>query len=241
MNEEQKIVEWTEQPWNPVTGCTKISSGCLNCYAEKTVDWLQRMRNPRYINGFQVTLHEDLLKEPLQWKRPKRIFIGSMSDIFHNEIPKEYVLQAFATMNSCKQHTFIVLTKRAENMLVISDEIKWTENIWLGVTVEEAKYKNRIDLLRQTGAKRKFVCAEPLIGDLGVVDLTDIDWMVVGGESGPNCRPIEEDWVIGLKDQTLNQKVMFTFKQWGGKYRKRNGSLLQGQYYHDLPEVMRDK
>lgn len=237
---EPKIIEWTEQPWNPVTGCTKISSGCANCYAEETVKWLQRMRNPRYRNGFRITMHEDLLAEPTRWKKPRRIFIGSMSDIFHDEIPKEFVLRAFKTMNECAQHTFIVLTKRAKNMLDLSKEINWTENIWLGVTVEEARYNQRIELVKDTGAKRKFVCAEPLLGDLGIVNLTNIDWMVVGGESGKNSRPIEEKWVTNLRDQCLAQNVMFTFKQWGGRFRKRNGSLLEGEYYHDLPEVMRD-
>jgi protein gp37 len=240
MNAESKIVEWTEQPWNPVTGCTKISSGCLNCYAENVVKWLQKIKNPRYKNGFNITLHEDLLDEPLKWKKPKRIFIGSMSDIFHDDIPTDFILRVFDTMNNCPQHTFIVLTKRADRMVELSGEINWTENIWLGVTVEEARYKERIELLRKTGAYRKFVCAEPLIGDLGEVNLSEIDWLVIGGESGKNSRPLEEEWVVSLRDQFQEQGVMFTFKQWGGRFRKRNGSLLQGEYHHDLPEVMRD-
>lgn len=240
MIETLKIVEWTEQPWNPITGCTKISSGCINCYAEKSAAWLQRIGNRRYTNGFNLTLHEDLLELPLRWRKPRRVFIGSMSDIFHHDIPNEFILRAFETMNQCPQHTFIVLTKRADKMEELATEINWTKNIWLGVTVEEAKYKERIESLRNTGAHRKFVCAEPLIGDLGKVDLASMDWLVIGGESGPNCRPMEEDWVISLRDQCHAQDVMFTFKQWGGKKRKENGSLLQGEYHHGLPEVMRD-
>lgn len=237
---ESKIVEWTEQPWNPVTGCTKISSGCAHCYAEKTAKWLQRIKNPRYKNGFDLTLHEDLLEQPMHWRKPRRIFIGSMSDIFHGDIPEYFVLKAFETMNKCPQHTFIVLTKRADNMENLSAKIEWTDNIWLGVTVEEAKYSDRIDNLKNTTANKKFVCAEPLLGDLGKLDLTDIDWLVIGGESGKNARPMEEEWIVNLRDQCIDQNVMFTFKQWGGEKRKENGSLLQGQYHHDLPEVMRD-
>lgn len=240
MTEEPRIVEWTEQPWNPITGCTKISAGCANCYAEKTALWLKRMGNPRYVNGFNITLHEDLLHEPKNWKKPRRIFIGSMSDIFHDEIPNDFILKAFETMNACPQHTFIVLTKRADKMETLAPEINWTENIWLGVTVEDAKNKGRIENLLNTGAQRKFVCAEPLIGDLGEVNLTGIDWLVIGGESGPDCRPIREEWVTNLRDQCLDQGVMFTFKQWGGVKRKENGSLLQGEYHHDLPAVMRN-
>lgn len=235
-----KIVEWTEQPWNPVTGCTKISSGCVNCYAEKVSEWLHRMGNKRYSNGFELTLHEDLLKLPKKWRKPRRVFIGSMSDIFHQNIPADFILKAFDTMNECLQHTFIVLTKRADRMEALASEIKWTDNIWLGVTVEEAKYKDRITNLQNTAAHRKFVCAEPLIGDLGEINLANIDWLVIGGESGPNCRPIEEDWVVNLRDQCMEQDVMFTFKQWGGVKRKENGSLLQGEYHHDLPAVMQD-
>jgi protein gp37 len=212
----------------------------VNCYAEKVAEWLHRIKNPRYKNGFKLTLHEDVLELPMRWRKPRRVFIGSMSDIFHRDIPNDFILKAFDVMNRCPQHTFIVLTKRADRMEALAPEIEWTDNIWLGVTVEEANYKGRIENLRNTSARRKFVCAEPLIGDLGEVDLTGMDWLVIGGESGPNCRPIEEDWVANLRDQCNNQDVMFTFKQWGGVKRKENGSLLEGEYHHDLPAVMRD-
>ena len=239
---ELKTAQWTETAWNPTTGCTKISSGCVHCYAEKQAHWLHGMNNKRYHNIFNLTLHEDLLEKPMHWIKPKQgIFLGSMSDIFNYEIPNSFVLRAFETMNNCPQHTFIVLTKRDDKMEALSSEINWTENIWMGVTVEESKYKRRIDSLRNTGAKRKFICTEPLIGDLGEVNLDGIDWLVIGGESGPNCRPLEEDWVINLRDQCQKQSVLFTFKQWGGVKKENYGSLLQGEYYHDFPEGISGK
>lgn len=237
---ENKIVEWTEQQWNPVTGCAKISTGCKNCYAERLAEGYRYKGYPKYKNGFRLTLHENLLAQPIRWKRPLRVFICSMSDIFHRAIPEDFILRAFETMNRCPWHTFIVLTKRADRMEELAPKINWTDNIWLGVTVEEAAYKDRIDCLRNTPAVRKFVCAEPLIGDLGQVNLTGIDWLVIGGESGPNSRPMDEEWVVSLRDQCRLQNVMFTFKQWGGVKRKDHGSLLQGEYHHDLPAVMRD-
>jgi protein gp37 len=234
------IAEWTEKPWNPVTGCTKVSSGCANCYAEKQAEWLHRMRNPRYKNVFDITLHEDIIEEPLNWKKPQRIFTCSMSDLFHEAIPVDMILRVFDTMRKSSHHTFIVLTKRARKLAELSPQIDWVDNIWMGVTVEEASCKHRIDHLRTTGASHKFVCGEPLLGDLGKLDLTGFDWVVLGGESGPKARPMKEEWAIKVRDQCQEQNVMFTFKQWGGVKRKENGSLLQGNYYHEMPRVMRD-
>jgi len=171
----------------------------------------------------------------MSWKKPKQVFPCSMSDIFHEGIPSEFITRMFETMNSCPQHTFIVLTKRADNMLELSPSITWSQNIWLGVTVEEARYADRIEKLKQTPASNKFVCAEPLLGDLGELDLKGIDWVVAGGESGTDFRRCNEEWVLNLRDQCKAQGVAFTFKQWGGRFRKRNGSLLQGQYYHEMP------
>jgi protein gp37 len=231
-----KIVEWTEKSWNPVTGCNKISLGCANCYAKEAAEgYLKRWRNPRYINGFNLTLHEDLLDLPMKWKKPKQVFPCSMSDIFHEGIPSEFIRSLFETMNRCAQHTFIVLTKRADRMLKLSPTLRWSENIWLGVTVEEARYIDRIDNLKQTSAVNKFICAEPLLSDLGELELAGIDWVVVGGESGKDSRPCNEEWLINIRDQCQAQEVAFTFKQWGGRFRKRNGSLLQGHYYHEMP------
>ncbi len=233
---EMKIVEWTEKSWNPVTGCDKISSGCANCYAKELAEGcMKRWKNPRYLNGFNLTLHEDLLEVPMKWKKSKQVFPCSMSDIFHEGIPSDFIRRMFDTMNRCPQHTFIVLTKRAERMLELSPTIGWSDNIWLGVTVEEARYADRIGQLKQTPASNKFVCAEPLLGDLGELDLQGINWVVVGGESGKNFRPCKEEWVLHLRDCCEAQGVDLTFKQWGGKFRKRNGSLLQGRYYHEMP------
>jgi protein gp37 len=238
--DEPKIVEWTEKPWNPITGCTKISLGCANCYAETLSIWFKETSKPKYINGFELTLHKDDLEIPLHWRKPRRIFTCSMSDLFHQSIPVDFLLRVFDTMNKCSQHTFLVLTKRSSRVAELSSKIKWTDNIWMGITLEDERYKNRIDDLRKTGAKHKFISAEPLLSDLGDLDLKGIDWIFVGGESGDNARPIEEAWVLGIKDQCKKNNVMFTFKQWGGKYRKEKGSLLQGEYYHEMPQVMRD-
>jgi protein gp37 len=233
---ELKTVEWTERSWNPVTGCNKVSSGCANCYAKEAAQgYLRRWKNPRYKNGFNLTLQEDLVELPMSWKKPKQVFPCSMSDIFHEGIPKEFVLKLFETMNRCSQHTYIVLTKRADYMLKLAPTIQWSDNIWLGVTVEEARYTGRIESLKQTAAVNKFICAEPLLRDLGELNLTGIDWVVVGGESGKDSRPCSESWVKHLRDQCQAQETAFTFKQWGGRFRKRNGSLLQGQYYHEMP------
>ena len=233
---EMKIVEWTEKSWNPVTGCDKISSGCANCYAKEAAEgYLKRWKNPRYTNGFNLTLHDDLLEIPLKWKKSKQVFPGSMSDIFHEDIPSKFIRKIFDTMNRCPQHTFIVLTKRADRMLELSPTLSWSDNIWLGVTVEVPRYTGRIDSLKLTGAANKFVCAEPILSDLGELDLTGIDWVVVGGESGKRFRPSKEEWVLHLRDQCKVQGVPFTFKQWGGRFRKRNGSLLQDKYHHEMP------
>lgn len=234
------IAEWTEKPWNPVTGCTKISSGCLHCYAEQLANgYLKRIGNRRYENGFKITLHEDLLDEPLKWKKPQRVFTCSMSDLFHPEIPDDYIFRVFDTIRRASWHTFLVLTKRADRLEDIADRIEWTENIWMGVTVEEERYTGRIRILQGTPARNKFICAEPLLSSLGELNLGNIDWIFVGGESGKEARPVEESWVTGIRDQCNAQGVTFTFKQWGGTNRRKNGSLLQGQYYHQMPMVMR--
>ena len=238
---ESKIAEWTEKPWNPVTGCSKVSSGCLNCYAETQAKWLHGMNNPKYRNTFEVTLHEDLIELPLSWRNPQRVFTCSMSDLFHERVPLEFILRVFDTMRRSSQHTFLVLTKRSRRLAELSSQIEWTDNIWMGVTLEEERFNHRIDDLRSTGAIRRFISAEPLLENLGVLNLSGIDWIFVGGESGDNARPIEESWILNIRDQCREQGVMFTFKQWGGKNRKKNGSLLEGNYYHDMPPVMRDK
>lgn len=230
-------IEWTENTWNPVTGCNPISDGCQNCYAAKMAKRLQAMNNPRYKNGFEVTLHEDLISLPMKWNKPSLIFVNSMSDLFNYKVPTEFIQKVFLTMNICKRHTFQVLTKYSDRLLEISDKLNFTDNIWIGVTVENEKYKYRIDHLRNIEAKIRFISFEPLIGDVGIVDLHDIHWAIVGGESGTFSRPIEEKWVINIKDQCEMQNVAFYFKQWGGVNKKKTGRELLGRTWDEYPNV----
>lgn len=231
-------IEWTESTWNPTTGCTKISSGCKNCYAERMAKRLKAMRTPKYANGFEVTLHEDCLTEPYSWKKPKVIFVNSMSDLFHEDIPLKFIEKVFKVMNENPQHIFQVLTKRADLLLKHSPKLHWTSNIWMGVTVEDFTAKVRIDYLRQTGAAIKFLSCEPLISDLGKMDLENINWVIVGGESGPKSRPIEEDWVLDIFSQCKSADIPFFFKQWGGVNKKKTGKELQGEIYQEMPEII---
>lgn len=228
-------IEWTETTWNPVTGCTKISTGCQNCYAYTLAKRLKAMSNPRYINGFDVTLHYDLLDKPLSWKSPKKIFVNSMSDLFHEDISIEFIEKVFATMNKASWHTFQVLTKRSENLKKLSPSLKWSENIWMGVTVESFLEKYRIDDLKETDAKIKFLSLEPLLSSLGDINLNGIDWVIVGGESGPKARPMNIDWVREIRDQCIEQKTPFFFKQWGGVNKKKNGRLLDNKIWDEYP------
>jgi len=231
-------IEWTESTWNPTTGCTKISSGCANCYAERMAARLKAMGTPKYANGLEVTIHEDCLSEPYSWKKPKVIFVNSMSDLFHEDILFEFIEKVFKVMNDNPQHIFQVLTKRAELLLEYSPKLNWTSNIWMGVTVEDFKAKNRIDYLRNTNAAIKFLSCEPLISDLGRLDLENINWVIVGGESGPKSRPIKEDWVLDIYSQCKHDYIPFFFKQWGGVNKKKTGKELQGEIYHEMPEII---
>mgnify|MGYP000203672034 CR=1 FL=1 len=228
-------IEWTETSWNPITGCTKISEGCQNCYAAAFAKRLQAMGNPRYPNGFQVTVHEDLIERPLKWKKPQFIFVNSMSDLFHEDIPEDVILRIFATMNQAKWHTFQILTKRPERLVQMSSKISWTPNIWMGVSIENTKRLYRSDLLKQTDAHIKFISAEPLLEDISEINLVGIDWLIVGGESGHNARMIDGEWVIKLRDLCMQNGTAFFFKQWGGFNKKKTGSKLEGKYYKDYP------
>lgn len=231
----KSTIEWTESTWNPLTGCTKISPGCKHCYAERMAHRLQAMGQPNYRNGFKLTLHPHTLGIPLHWKTPQMIFVNSMSDLFHADVPFEYIEQVFHIMEMADWHTFQVLTKRSERLLEVNSQIKWPTNIWMGVSVETMKYRFRIDHLRQTGAAIKFLSLEPLLGPLPDLDLTDIDWVIVGGESGPHARPLQESWAVDIRDQCKNAEVPFFFKQWGGVRKKRTGRLLQGRTWDELP------
>ncbi len=234
MSNKSKI-EWTGSTWNPITGCTKYSKGCKNCYAEKMAIRLKHMGLKKYENAFNLTIHHRNIEDPLFMKKPQTIFVCSMSDIFHKDVPDEFILKLFEVMNKAHWHTFQVLTKRAERIVGLNQKIKWTKNIWLGVTVEDRNVLGRIDCLRNCNAHIKFLSLEPLLEDLGEINLENIDWVIVGGESGFNARPIKEEWVLNIKKQCKSQKVAFFFKQWGGKNKKKAGRLLQGKTYDEIP------
>ena len=228
----QSKIEWTEETWNPITGCSKCSAGCTHCYAESFAKRLQAMGNARYKNGFDVTIHFDLFQKPFSWKKPKLVFVNSMSDLFHENVPDQVILQLFEIMNQCPQHTFQILTKRSKRLQELSSQIRWTRNIWMGVSIENEDVLYRRDDLVQTGAVVKFISAEPLIAPLSKLNLDGIDWLIVGGESGP---PIEKNWVLELQNAAHISGTAFFFKQWGGVHKKQNGNLLNGQIYQEYP------
>lgn len=228
-------IEWTESSWNPVTGCTKISEGCRNCYAERMARRLKAMGQPNYRNGFKVTCHPHTLTLPLKWKKPRTIFVNSMSDLFHEEIPLAFLDEIFFTMNEARWHTFQVLTKRAEYMAQISGRFNWSPNIWMGVTVESAKHVDRMDFLRDVPAAVRFLSLEPLLGPIPDLNLEGIDWVIVGGESGPGARPMRKEWVLEIRDRCLNVGVPFFFKQWGGVQKKKAGRLLEDKIWDQMP------
>lgn len=231
----QSSIEWTEMTWNPTTGCTKISAGCKFCYAEIMSKRLKAMGIEKYKDAFKVRTHEDQLDIPYTWKSSKVVFVNSMSDLFHEDIPVSFIKKVFAVMNDNPNHVFQVLTKRAERLFKLHKELKWTHNIWMGVSVENQKVINRIDYLRKTKAKVKFLSCEPLIGPLPNLNLKKIDWVIVGGESGHRPRPMDADWVLDIQDQCKTFDVPFFFKQWGGKNKKAAGRTLNGRTYDEMP------
>ncbi len=232
----ESSIEWTEVTWNPVTGCNKISSGCKHCYAEIMARRLQAMGLEKYKNGFQITIHEDALKQPYEWKRSKVIFVNSMSDLFHKEVPLSFIKKVFKVMNENPQHTFQVLTKRSDRLKEIASELTWTSNIWMGVSVENQDVVYRIKDLVDTSAKVKFLSIEPLLGSVRIPHLKKLNWIIVGGESGPGARPMEIDWVLDIKDQCQEKNIPFFFKQWGGTNKKKTGRLLEGKTWDAMPE-----
>lgn len=234
----RSAIEWTESTWNPVTGCTKISPGCLNCYAERMANRLKAMGQHWYRNGFQITPHEQLLGVPRTWRKSRLIFVNSMSDLFHEDVPREFILRAFDVMRSARQHKFQILTKRSERLRELDEHIRWPENVWMGVTVESAGYRHRIDHLRETGAAGKFLSLEPLLGPIPGLNLKGIDWVIVGGESGPGARPMEKQWVLEIRDQCQEQDVPFFFKQWGGVNKKKAGRQLDGRTWDEMPSFL---
>jgi protein gp37 len=230
-------IEWTEATWNPVTGCTKISPGCKHCYAERMAERLQAMGQPNYKNGFGLTLQPQMLELPLRWRTPQTIFVNSMSDLFHDDVPLAYIQRVFDVMRRAHWHRFQVLTKRASRLAELDAEIEWASNIWMGVSVESAKYVSRIDHLRRTHAHVRFLSLEPLLGPLPNLDLRGIHWAIVGGESGPRARPMDAAWAIDLRDQCRRARVPFFFKQWGGKNKKRAGRVLEGRTWDEMPKT----
>lgn len=239
----QSSIEWTEMTWNPVTGCDKISAGCKFCYAEVMAKRLKAMGVEKYQNEFKLTIHEDELATPYTWKKSKVVFVNSMSDLFHKDVPIEFIQKVFRVMKENPQHVFQVLTKRADVMLYYDKEgwLDWSHNIWMGVSVENEKAMKRIDLLRQSNARTKFLSCEPLIGPLPKLNLKKIDWVIVGGESGRKPRPMKKEWVLDIKQQCEKMDVAFFFKQWGGTNKKKTGNLLDGKKYLEMPEFEQEK
>jgi protein gp37 len=228
-------IEWTEMTWNPVTGCTKISQGCKNCYAERMARRLTAMGNARYRNGFRVTLHPDLLDLPQSWRQPRVVFVNSMSDLFHEEIPDDFIAGVFSSMRRARRHTFQILTKRGDRLAKLAPRLPWPENVWMGVSVEDGRVVDRISHLQKVPAAVRFLSLEPLIGPLDALPLVGIDWAIVGGESGPHARPMRREWVNSILQQCRAAGVAFFFKQWGGARKDLTGRKLNGRYYDEMP------
>lgn len=236
MNTNSQI-EWTEITWNPSSGCSKVSPGCAHCYAERMAKRLQAMGQSRYRNGFKVTLHPEAVEEPYGWKKPRVVFVNSMSDLFHEDVPVEFIQRIFEVMNRCPHHTFQILTKRSQRLTELAPLLNWTENIWMGVTVENGDYLPRIDDLRRVDAQVRFLSLEPLLGPLDDLTLDGIDWVIVGGESGPQARPMKKEWVLSIQSKCRKSRVPFFFKQWGGVQKKKAGRLLNGRTWDQVPPV----
>ncbi len=230
-------IEWTEATWNPVTGCNKVSQGCKHCYAERMSKRLQAMGVANYKKGFELSLHPNMLSVPLQWKQPRKIFVNSMSDLFHKDVPLDFIQKVFRTMCVADHHQYQILTKRSERLLQLNPHLAWRPHIWMGVSVENERYSIRIDHLRNTGAHVKFLSLEPLLGPLPNLNLDGINWVIVGGESGPGARPLDPAWVTEIRDQCLEAGVAFFFKQWGGVFKKRNGRKLDGRTWDEFPDT----
>jgi len=231
-------IEWTEASWNPVTGCTKVSPGCQNCYAERMSRRLQAMGHPNYIKGFCLNTHEHILELPLRWKKPRRIFVNSMSDLFHPDVPVDFIQRVFSIMHQANWHCYQILTKRSQRLIDLDPVLPWLPHIWMGVTIENRDYISRMDHLNKTGAHLKFLSLEPLLSGLPDLNLRGIDWVIVGGESGPGSRPMQSSWAIDIKDQCEDYRIPFFFKQWGGFNKKSKGRKLQGRTFDNMPAIL---
>lgn len=236
MSQNTKI-EWTETTWNPVTGCTKLSPGCQHCYAERMAKRLKAMGQPNYWNGFEVTCHPDMLPAPLRWRKPRLVFVNSMSDLFHKDVPDSFIQQVFTTMSQASQHTFQVLTKRVERLAAMAPHLPWPKNVWAGVTVENAACAHRISCLRTVPASIRFLSLEPLLGPIPSLNLDGIHWVIVGGESGPGARTMDPAWLLDIRDQCITASVPFFFKQWSGVHPKKFGREIDGRIWDEMPSA----
>jgi protein gp37 len=234
---QKSSIEWTDATWNPVTGCSKISPGCKHCYAERMAKRLESMGQPRYRNGFQLTLQPDVVDQPLTWRKPRLVFVNSMSDLFHDEVPFPFLTRVFEVMSAAHWHVFQVLTKRSERLAAVAGKLTWPPNVWMGVSVESEDYTDRIAHLRSVPAAVRFLSVEPLLGPIDNLALRNIDWVIVGGESGPQARPIEPNWVRSIRDDCLLAGVPFFFKQWGGTRKSTTGRVLDGRTWDELPRL----
>lgn len=230
-------IEWTESTWNPVTGCTKISPGCKHCYAERMAARLQAMGQPRYKNGFDVSLQEDVVEAPLHWRKPRLVFVNSMSDLFHQDVPDTFITKCFEVMGFASQHTFQVLTKRPQRVVELADALPWPSNIWMGTSVENVDYTWRIRELQRVPATVRFLSVEPLLGPIRQLPLSGVHWVIVGGESGPKARPMKKEWVEAIRDRCIKYRVPFFFKQWGGVHKSRTGRVLDDRTWDEMPIV----
>lgn len=232
---EKSAIEWTDATWNPVRGCTKVSAGCKHCYAQTFSERFRGVPNHPFEQGFDLRLVPEALETPKKWKKGKTIFVNSMSDLFHERIPDSYVKEVFKVMNDCPQHNFQILTKRPKRLTDLASSFLWSKNIWMGVSVESARFVERIDKLRTVPCATKFLSLEPLLGPLNNLNLTEIDWVIVGGESGPKSREVKATWIRSIRDQCVEQGVPFFFKQWGGKNKKAAGRTLDGREWNEIP------
>ena len=232
-------IEWTQTTWNPVTGCSKISEGCKHCYAERMSLRLKAMGMAKYRRGFEVSQHKEALGSPSTWTRPTLAFVNSMSDLFHDAVDVGFIRSVFEVMNRHPQHTFQVLTKRPDRAVALDHDLHWTSNVWLGTSIENERRLDRLETVRRTSARTKFLSLEPLLGPLSGLDLSGIDWVIAGGESGPGARPMDPDWVRQIRDLCVARRVPFFFKQWGGVNKKRAGRLLDGRTWDQMPIVLK--
>jgi protein gp37 len=232
---DRSAIEWTEATWNPVTGCSKVSPGCAHCYAETFAERWRGVPDHPYEQGFELRLWPNRLDVPLRWKRPRRIFVNSMSDLFHEDIPVAYIEEVFDVMVRADHHVFQVLTKRHERLAELSERLPWPPNVWMGVTIENRRFVHRADYLRDVPAAVRFISAEPLLGPLAGLDLTGVHWLIAGGESGPRHRPVREEWLLALRDRCQDEGVAYFFKQWGGRRPKSGGRELDGRTWDEMP------